>query len=133
MKHDDLYMRIADTVARQSHCVRLKVGAVVVRDSNIVSFGWNGTPSGFSNVCEDGEETRSAVVHAEANAIAKAARSTVSTAGSTIYLTHSPCWTCALSIVQSGIKRVVYRELYRDSNPLYMMEQAGVIVEQQES
>lgn len=133
MKHDDLYMRIADTVAQQSHCVRLKVGAVVVRDNNIVSFGWNGTPSGFSNVCEDGDETHPTVVHAEANAIAKAARSTVSTEGSTIYLTHSPCWTCALSIVQSGIKRVVYREAYRNQDPILLLKGAGVNVEKQES
>lgn len=132
MKHDDLYMRIADTVAQQSHCDRLKVGAVVVRDNNIVSFGWNGTPSGFSNLCEDGEKTSPAVVHAEANAMAKAARSTVSTEGSTIYLTHSPCWTCALSIVQSGIKRVVYRELYREPEPLSLLMDAGVRVEKQE-
>ena len=130
MKHDALYMKVAQTFASQSHCDRLQVGAVIVRDGNIVSFGWNGTPTGFPNDCEQGGETSPTVVHAEANAIAKAARSTVSTKGATAYLTHSPCWRCALSMVQSGIVRVVYGQKYRDDQPLGLLEEAGVIVEE---
>lgn len=129
MKHDRMYMDIAYRVAEQSHSTRLHVGAVIVRDGNIISFGWNGTPPGFDNRCEENGETKPEVVHAELNALAKAARTAASTAGATIYLTHSPCWTCALGIVQSGITRVVYSDEYRDTKPLEMMRRAGLEVE----
>ena len=130
MKHDDLYMRIAHTIAAQSHCERSKVGAVIVRDDNIVAFGWNGTPPGFDNACELDGVTRPEVVHAEQNALAKAARSTVSTKGATLYCTVSPCYECAKSIIQAGIERVVYEEQYRDATPLAFILSAGVAVEQ---
>lgn len=129
MKHDQLYMDIAHRVARQSYSARLKVGAVIVRDGNIISFGWNGTPTGFDNSCELHGYTKPEVVHAELNALAKAARTAASTAGATIYLTHSPCWTCALGIIQSGITRVVYSDEYRDTEPLDVMRAAGLEVE----
>lgn len=129
MKHDDLYMRIVDVIAQQSQCERLKVGALIVRDENIVSFGWNGTPPGFPNPCEDEHfATRELVIHAESNALAKAARSTVSTKGATLYLTHSPCWNCALQVLQAGISRVVFRTMYREEAPISMLKEAGVEV-----
>ena len=133
MKHDDLSMRIAHTIAAQSYCQRSKVGAVIVRDDNIVAFGWNGTPPGFDNACEIDGVTRPEVVHAEQNALAKAARSTVSTKGATLYCTVSPCYECAKSIIQAGIARVVYEEQYRDQTPLAFIMGAGVAVEQHTS
>lgn len=134
MKHEQLFMKIAHTVAQMSHCERLKVGAVIVKDGNIISFGWNGTPHGFDNCCEDIAfdlatlVTRPDVVHAEQNALAKAARSTISTDGATLFLTHSPCFYCAKSIAQSGIKEVVFEELYREDGPIDFLVRAGVDV-----
>lgn len=132
MKHDDLYIDITYTVSSYSRCRRQKVGAVIVKDNNIISFGWNGTPPGFDNVCEceGGFATKDEVIHAEQNALAKAARSTISTEGATLYLTLSPCWNCAKSIIQSGIKRVVYVTKYRDDRPIQFLADAGVAVEQ---
>lgn len=115
-KHDRMYMEIAELVAEQSHCKRAKVGAIIVRDANIMAFGWNGTPPGTPNDCECARgETLPTVIHAEQNALAKAARSTTSTAGATIYCTHAPCVYCAKSILQSGITRVVYRHEYHSA------------------
>lgn len=129
MKHDGLYMSLAHTVSEMSHCKRKKVGALIVKDGNIMSFGWNGTPPGFENRCEDGDVTKLEVIHAEQNALSKAAASTVSTVGATMFVTVSPCEYCAKSIIQSGIKRVVYQEEYRDSWALQFLVKAGVSVE----
>lgn len=111
---DRVYVNVAKEVATLSHCVRSKVGAVLVKDGNIISFGFNGTPSGMDNCCEENNVTLPQVIHAEVNAILKAAKTGNSVDGSTLYLTLSPCMNCAKLILQSGIKRVVYLEAYRD-------------------
>jgi len=133
LKHEDLYLEIAKTVAERSKAKRKKVGAVLVKDNNIISFGWNGTPSGFVNDCEyekDGElHTHKSVVHAEANAISKAAKSTISTDGSTLFLTLSPCYECSKLLIQSGIKKVVYLEEYRDTEAINFLKNAGITLE----
>jgi dCMP deaminase len=113
-KLDSVYLNIAKEISTLSHCQRAKVGAVIVKDGNIVSFGYNGTPSSMDNCCEDGNTTISEVIHAEMNAILKAAKSGYSVNGSTLYLTLSPCKECSKLILQSGIKRVLYLEEYRD-------------------
>jgi dCMP deaminase len=116
--------------AKLSHCVRKQVGALIVRDNMIVADGYNGTPSGFSNACEnDGGETHWYVLHAEANAITKLARSTHGAAGATLYITMSPCRECAKLILQSGIVRVVYESAYKDVEGLDFLEKAGVALE----
>ncbi|MDE7442809.1 MAG: dCMP deaminase family protein, partial [Muribaculaceae bacterium] len=113
--------------AENSYCQRRKVGAIIVRDSMIISDGFNGTPSGFENVCEDENgATKLYVLHAEANAITKVARSNNSSDGATLYVTASPCVECAKIIIQSGIRRVVFNELYRLSEGLELLERAGV-------
>lgn len=133
MKHEDLYIDMAKTVAKKSKAKRKKVGAVLVKDNNVISFGWNGTPSGFDNTCEietqEGLVTKPEVVHGEANCISKAAKSTISTEGSTMFVTMSPCYECSKLLIQSGIKRVVYIEEYRDTSAIEFLEKAGVIVE----
>ena len=113
-KLDSVYLNIAKEISTLSHCQRAKVGAVIVKDGNIVSFGYNGTPSSMDNCCEDGNATISEVIHAEMNAILKAAKSGYSVNGATLYLTLSPCKECSKLILQSGIKRVLYLEEYRD-------------------
>jgi dCMP deaminase len=114
-----------------SHCTRKKVGAIIVKDRMIISDGYNGTPSGFSNTCENDEgETHWYVLHAEANAILKVAKSTNNTEGSTLYLTHSPCKDCSKLILQSGIIRVVYMDAYKDKSGLDFLTNAGVIITQ---
>ena len=113
-KLDSVYLNIAKEISTLSHCQRAKVGAVIVKDGNIVSFGYNGTPSSMDNCCEDGDATISEVIHAEMNAILKAAKSGYSVDGATLYLTLSPCKECSKLILQSGIKRVLYLEEYRD-------------------
>ena len=113
-KRDHLYMKMARTWAENSYCVRRQVGALMVRDNMIISDGFNGTPSGFENVCEDENNvSKPYVLHAEANAITKIARSNNSSNGATLYVTASPCMECSKLIIQSGIKRVVYGEKYR--------------------
>lgn len=113
--------------SENSYCVRRKVGALIVKDKMIISDGFNGTPSGFPNVCEDDADTTLPyVLHAEANAITKVARSNNSSDGSTLYVTASPCLECAKLIIQSGIRRVVFSELYRITDGIDLLEKAGV-------
>ena len=127
LKWDNLYMNIAREFAKMSYCKRLQVGAVIVKDRRIISDGYNGTPSGFDNVCEDCDnKTYPYVLHAEANAITKIAASTYSSEGATIYITASPCIECAKLIIQAGITRVVYGELYRSDEGLKLLQKAGV-------
>lgn len=117
--------------AKLSHCKRRQVGAIMVKDRMIISDGYNGTPSGFENFCEDDDGyTKWFVLHAEANAILKVAGSTQSCDGATLYITMSPCKDCSKLIHQSGIKRVVYMEGYKDDSGLQFLQKAGVQVEQ---
>lgn len=124
---DERYLRMARIWSENSYCVRRKVGALLVKDKMIISDGYNGTPSGFPNVCEDDtDHTFPYVLHAEANAITKVARSNNSSEGSTLYVTASPCIECAKLIIQSGIKRVVFSELYRMSDGIDLLRRAGI-------
>ena len=124
---DRRYLRMARIWAENSYCTRRKVGALLVKDKMIISDGYNGTPSGFENVCEleDGT-TKPYVLHAEANAITKVAKSGNSSLGATLYVTASPCLECAKLIIQSGIKRVVYSEKYRLDDGLKLLERADI-------
>lgn len=127
---DKRYMRMATIWAENSYCERRKVGALIVKDKMIISDGYNGTPSGFENVCEDENNvTKPYVLHAEANAITKIARSNNNSEGATLYVTASPCIECAKLIIQAGIKRVVYGEKYRLTDGIDLLERAGVTVE----
>jgi len=129
-KYDKAYLRIAKEWGQLSYCKRKQVGAIIVRDKMIISDGYNGTPSGFENCCEDEENnTKWYVLHAEANAISKVARSTQSCEGATLYITLSPCKDCSKLIHQSGIKRVVYHQEYKDNSGLDFLRKAGVEVE----
>ncbi|NDV77423.1 dCMP deaminase family protein [Dysgonomonas sp. 511] len=124
---DERYMRMASIWAENSYCKRRKVGALIVKDKMIISDGYNGTPSGFENVCEDDDyQTKPYVLHAEANAITKVACSHNSSMGATMYVTTSPCIECAKLIIQAGIKRVVYSEKYRRSDGAALLERAGI-------
>lgn len=128
---DRRYLRMARIWAENSYCKRRQVGAIVVKDRRIISDGYNGTPSGFENVCEDENGlTKTYVLHAEANAITKLARSSNNSDGSTLYVTSSPCIECAKLIIQSGIRRVVYDEQYRLDDGLRLLRRAGIEVEQ---
>ena len=130
-KYDKAYLRIAKEWSQLSYCKRKQVGAIIVRDRMIISDGYNGTPSGFENCCEDEEGlTNWYVLHAEANAILKVARSTQTCDGATLYITLSPCKECSKLIHQSGIKRVVYQHGYRDTTVVDFLVKAGVFVEQ---
>jgi len=130
-RYDVAYLRMATEWGKLSHCKRRQVGALIVRDRMIISDGYNGTPSGFENFCEDEEGyTKWYVLHAEANAILKVAGSTQSCKDATLYITMSPCKDCSKLIHQSGIKRVVYMEGYKDDSGLQFLEKAGVIIEQ---
>jgi dCMP deaminase len=123
------YLRMAQIWAENSYCQRRKVGALIVKNKMIISDGYNGTPSGFENVCEDeAGVTKPYVMHAEANAITKIARSNNSSEGSTMYVTASPCIECAKLIIQAGIKRVIYSEKYRLVAGLELLQKAGVEV-----
>ena len=129
-KYDKAYLRIAKEWGQLSYCKRKQVGAIIVKDRMIISDGYNGTPSGFENFCEDEEGyTKWYVLHAEANAILKVARSTQSLEGATLYITLSPCRECSKLIHQSGIKRVVYQKGYSDTSGLDFLIKAGVEVE----
>ncbi|ESU23080.1 dCMP deaminase [Flavobacterium enshiense DK69] len=129
-KYDKAYLRIAKEWGQLSYCQRKKVGAIIVKDRMIISDGYNGTPSGFENCCEDDEGlTKWYVLHAEANAISKVARSTQSCEGATLYITLSPCKECSKLIHQSGVKRVVYHEGYKDDSGLDFLRKAGVEVD----
>ena len=127
LRYDEAYMRMAAEWAQLSHCVRKQVGALIVKDRMIIADGFNGTPTGFPNVCENEEgETNWYVLHAEANAITKLARSNNSAVGATLYITMSPCRECSKLIHQAGISRVVYRDEYNDPQGLEFLKQAGV-------
>lgn len=129
-KYDIAYLKMAREWAKLSHCERKQVGALIVKGRMIISDGFNGTPSGFDNCCEDEEGlTKWEVLHAEANAILKVAASTQSAEGSTLYITLSPCKDCSKLIHQAGIKRVVYARAYRDTSGLDFLKKAGVELE----
>lgn len=124
---DRRYLRMARIWAENSYCRRRQVGALIVKDRMIISDGFNGTPAGFENVCEDADGvTKPYVLHAEANAITKVAASNNSSAGATLYVTASPCLECTKLIIQSGIRRVVFNELYRITDGLDLLERAGI-------
>jgi dCMP deaminase len=126
-KYDKAYLKMALEWGELSYCKRRKVGALIVKDKMIISDGYNGTPTGFENFCEDDQGyTKWYVLHAEANAIAKVSSSTQSTNGSTLYITLSPCKECSKLIFQSGIKRVVYNKKYKDTSGLDFLKRAGV-------
>ena len=128
-KFDLRYLEMARIWAKNSYCQRRQVGALVVKNNMIISDGYNGTPSGFENVCEDDNGiTKPYVLHAEANAITKLARSSNNSEGATIYITASPCIECAKLIIQAGIKRVVYGEKYRLTDGIELLERAGIEV-----
>ena len=130
LKYDKAYLRIAREWGKLSHCERKKVGAVIVKDRMIISDGFNGTPTGFENPCEDEEGyTKWYVLHAEANAISKVASSTQSCKGATLYITLSPCKECSKLIHQAGIKRIVYQIDYKDNSGLAFLAKAGVEIE----
>ena len=124
---DKRYLRMAHIWAENSYCIRRKVGALLVKDGTIISDGFNGTPSGFENICEDENNvSKPYVLHAEANAITKIARSSQNSDGATLYVTASPCIDCAKLIIQSGIRRVVYGEKYRLDEGIRLLERAGI-------
>ncbi len=128
-KFDRAYLRMAKEWAKLSHCKRKQVGAIIVKDSMIISDGYNGTPSGFENDCEDcNGDTKWYVLHAEANAITKVAASTQSSKGATLYVTLSPCRECSKLVHQAGIVRVVYHKKYKDDSGLSFLVKAGVEV-----
>jgi len=131
LKYDKAYLRIAQEWGKLSYCKRRQVGALIVKDRMIISDGYNGTPSGFENFCEDDEGyTKWYVLHAEANAILKVAASTQSAKGATLYITMSPCKECSKLIHQAGIVKVVYKQGYKDDSGLKFLEKAGIELKQ---
>ena len=129
-RFDKRYLEMADIWAQNSYCERRKVGALIVKGKMIISDGYNGTPSGFENICEDdSNKTKPYVLHAEANAITKVAKSNNSSEGSTLYVTTSPCMECSKLIIQSGINRVVYSEKYHNDDGIKLLERAGIDVQ----
>ena len=128
-KFDYSYMEMSKIWSENSHCKRMKVGCIIVKDRAIISDGYNGTPTGFDNCCEDSNNvTVPEVLHAEANAISKLARSTQSSTGSDMYVTLSPCMECSKLIIQSGIKRILFNDVYRNIEPIEMLIEAGIEV-----
>jgi len=128
-----MYMDVANRIGKMSYSKRFQVGALLVKDDNILSFGYNGTPRGWDNCCETEEETtKPEVLHAESNAIAKVARTTSNSEGSTLYTTLSPCYECAKMIHQAGVVRVIYEYPYRDKSGIAFLEKCGVNVEKLE-
>ena len=125
---DARYLRMAQIWAENSYCERRKVGALIVKDKMIISDGYNGTPAGFENVCEEDDHTKPYVLHAEANAITKVARSNNSSDGATLYITTSPCMECSKLIIQAGITRVVFGEYYRMHDGVDLLCRAGIEV-----
>ncbi len=126
-KFDNRYLEMAQVWAKNSYCKRRQVGALIVKDRMIISDGYNGTPSGFENICEDENGvTKPYVLHAEANAITKVAQSGNSSQGATLYVTASPCMECAKLIIQAGIKRVVYQDQYRLMDGIDLLKEAGI-------
>lgn len=129
LKLDERYLKMAMIWAENSYCKRRQVGALLVKDKMIISDGYNGTPSGFENVCEDeNEKTKPYVLHAEANAITKVAKSNNSSEGATLYVTSSPCLECSKLIIQAGIVRVVFSEHYRVNDGVELLNRAGIEV-----
>jgi dCMP deaminase len=129
LKYDRAYLRMAVEWAKLSHCERKKVGALIVKDHMIISDGYNGTPSGYHNCCENEKgETQWYVLHAEANAILKVAKSTQSAKNATLYITLSPCKECSKLIIQSGIKRVVFKQKYKDTSGIDFLKEYGIEV-----
>jgi dCMP deaminase len=128
-KYDIAYLRMAMEWSKLSYCDRRQVGALIVKDKMIISDGYNGTPTGFENICEDDEGfTKWYVLHAEANAILKVASSTQTCSGATLYITMSPCKQCSKLIHQAGIKRLVYHEEYKDTSGVRFLEKAGISI-----
>ena len=126
-KLDERYIRMAEIWAENSYCIRRKVGSIIVKNKMIISDGYNGTPEGFENICEDeNDKTKTYVLHAEANAITKVAKSSNSSDGATLYVTTSPCIECSKLIIQSGIKRVVFKDKYRKTEGIEILERAKV-------
>ena len=125
---DCRYLRMARIWAENSYCKRRQVGALVVKNKMIISDGYNGTPSGFENICEENDVTKPYVLHAEANAITKLARSHNSSEGATLYVTASPCLECSKLIIQAGIKRVIYGDTYRIQDGIDLLKRAGIEV-----
>ncbi len=126
---DKKYLQMAEIWAKNSYCERRQVGALIVKDKMIISDGYNGTPSGFENICEDEQGvTKPYVLHAEANAITKVAKSNNSSEGATLYITTSPCMECAKLIIQAGIRRVVFNDQYRIEDGINLLKRAGVEV-----
>ena len=129
-EYDKRYLEMAQIWAKNSYCTRRQVGALIVKGKMIISDGYNGTPSGFENVCEDdNDRTKPYVLHAEANAITKVAKSNNSSEGSTLYVTTSPCMECSKLIIQSGIKRVVFCDKYHNVDGLKLLERANIEIE----
>ena len=128
---DQRYLQMADTWSQKSYCKRRQVGALLVKDQMIISDGYNGTPSGFENICEDDDQkTKPYVLHAEANAITKVAKSSNSSDGATLYVTSSPCMECSKLIIQAGIKRVVFTESYRLEDGINLLKRADIEIKQ---
>ena len=128
---DQRYLQMADTWSQNSYCKRRQVGALLVKDQMIISDGYNGTPSGFENICEDDDQkTKPYVLHAEANAITKVAKSGNSSDGATLYVTSSPCMECSKLIIQAGIKRVVFTESYRLEDGINLLKRADIEIKQ---
>ena len=124
---DKAYLKMAQQWATNSYAIRLNVGCLIVKNDQIISDGFNGTPAGFENICEDADGvTKTYVLHAEANAITKVARSNNSSEGATLYITASPCLDCAKLIIQAGIRRVVFNELYRITDGIDLLNRAGI-------
>ena len=129
LKIEKVYMEVAYQFAKCSYAERRQVGAVIVKDGAIISFGYNGTPNGFDNCCEVDDTTKREVLHAESNAISKVAQSTISSTGATLYVTTSPCFDCSKLIIQSGIKKVYWTEAYRDLSGIELLKKANIEVE----
>lgn len=134
LRYDKAYLRMAQTWSELSHCSRKQVGAIIVKDGMIISDGYNGTPGGFDNCCEnDSGDTHWYVLHAEANAILKVAKSTHNCHGATLYLTLSPCKDCSKLVLQAGISRVVFINGYKDQSGVDFLQEAGIEIEQIEN
>ena len=129
LRLDQRYLAMARVWSLNSYCVRRQVGALIVKNKMIISDGYNGTPAGFENVCEEDGKTKPYVLHAEANAISKVAKSNNSSEGATMYITASPCIECAKLIIQAGIQRVVYSDDYRMDDGIALLKRAGVVVD----
>lgn len=129
LRYDTAYLKMAQSWSKLSHCVRKQVGAIIVKDEMIISDGYNGTPAGFENSCEDENgATQWYVLHAEANAILKVAKSTNNCKGATLYLTLSPCKDCSKLVLQAGIRRVVFKDSYKDTEGIDFLKSAGIDV-----